>query len=103
MWGSVPSGRPHPHPDATSAAEKGQEAQGGRLELPMAMPSPAQGAEQRSHPTLILLWPLLGYGIKPTPQETPQAAQCCPQLPSQGQGGCIPSTSATAGQCGWLG
>lgn len=29
---------------------------------PTAMPSPAQGAEQRKHPALILLWPRLGYG-----------------------------------------
>lgn len=45
-----------------SPGEMGQELQGGRLELLMAMPSPAQGVEQRSHPALILLWALLGYG-----------------------------------------
>lgn len=56
VWVSVPSGRPHPQ------AEMGQELQGGRLELPMAMSSPGQSAEHSSHPTLILHWPLLGYG-----------------------------------------
>lgn len=48
-------------------------------------------------------WAMGDQRIKPTPQGTPQAVQGCPQLPSQGQGRCIPSTSATAGQCGWLG
>lgn len=59
-----------PIPTLMSPAEVGQELQGGRLELPMAMPSPAQGAEQKPpnpHPALATagLWVTRGSDQPP--------------------------------------
>lgn len=66
VWVSVPSGDPMPtlmpHPQQRWGRSSGREAG--------APHGNAQGAEQRSHPILTLLWPLLGSG-SPEDQTNP--------------------------------